>query len=438
MTLPFFLRRTFLRHAARSLFLGVAVYGVVSLAHAQVVLEPVTPGAQQYPVAITNLPGEAALPQSIAQIVRDDLTRSGLFKLIDASNLPVPADTLQVRFADWKNRGADFLAFGRVVPAPDGRLTARVHLVDVSKQQELSNFAYTLNPAQTRVTAHRIADNIYKAITGEDGYFNSKIAFVKKTGARFDLIVADSDGQNEQSALTSREPIISPRWSPDGAKLAYVSFENKKPQIWVHEIYTSKRTLVGNFRGSNSAPAWSPDGNTLAIALTLSGATQIYAIPAGGGESRRLTNSSGIDTEPAYSPDGSIYFTSDRGGGPQIYRMSGAGGDARRITFKGTYNVSPRVSPDGKTLAYVNRTNGVFRVSTLDLTNPGQGQENPLTDTDKDESPSFAPNGRMLLYATVIGGRGVLAMVSKDGQVKQRITVTAADAREPAWGPASK
>ena len=288
------------------------------------------------------------------------------------------------------------------------------------------------------MTAHRIADNIYKAITGEDGYFNSKIAFVKKTGARFDLIVADSDGQNEQSALTSREPIISPRWSPDGAKLAYVSFENKKPQIWVHEIYTSKRTLVGNFRGSNSAPAWSPDGNTLAIALTLSGATQIYAIPAGGGESRRLTNSSGIDTEPAYSPDGSIYFTSDRGGGPQIYRMSGAGGDARRITFKGTYNVSPRVSPDGKTLAYVNRTNGVFRVSTLDLTNPGQGQENPLTDTDKDESPSFAPNGRMLLYATVIGGRGVLAMVSKDGQVKQRITVTAADAREPAWGPASK
>ena len=438
MTLPFFLRRAFLRHAARSLFLGVAVYGVVSLAQAQVVLEPVTPGAQQFPVAITNFPGEAALPQSIAQIVRDDLTRSGLFKLIDASNLPVPADTLQVRFPDWKSRGADFLAFGRIVPAPDGRLTARVHLMDVSKLQELANFAYTLSPTQTRVTAHRIADNIYKAITGEDGYFNSKIAFVKKTGARFDLIVADSDGQNEQSALTSREPIISPRWSPDGAKLAYVSFENKKPQIWVHEIYTSKRTLVGNFRGSNSAPAWSPDGNTLAVALTLSGATQIYAIPAGGGESRRLTNSSGIDTEPTYSPDGSIYFTSDRGGGPQIYRMSGAGGDARRITFKGTYNVSPRVSPDGKTLAYVNQTNGVFRVSTLDLTNPGQGQENPLTDTDKDESPSFAPNGRMLLYATVIGGRGVLAMVSKDGQVKQRITVTAADAREPAWGPASK
>ena len=416
----------------------VLAYAVSLSSHAQTEITIIGGGAQQYPIAITNLPGEAALPQGLAQIVRDDLNRSGLFKLVDASNLPVPADASQVRFPDWKGRGADFLAFGRVVPAPDGRLTARVHLVDVSKQQELGNFAYTLSPAQTRVTAHRIADDIYEKITLEKGYFNSKIAFVKKAGARFDLIVADSDGQNEQSALTSREPIISPRWSPDGAKLAYVSFENKKPQIWVHEIYTSKRTLVGNFRGSNSAPAWSPDGGTLAIALTLTGATQIYLIPAGGGESRRLTNSSGIDTEPAYAPDGTIYFTSDRGGGPQIYRMSGSGGDARRITFKGSYNVSPRVSPDGKTLAYVNRTNGVFRVSTLDLTNPGQGQEIPLTDTDKDESPSFAPNGRMLLYATDIGGRGVLAMVSKDGQVKQRITVTAADAREPAWGPAVK
>ena len=444
MNLSLILRNTLLRRrwllravgAAGALGLALSAVLMPAQAQAQVVLEPVTPGAQQYPIAITNLPGEAALPQGLAQIVRDDLTRSGLFKLIDASNLPVPADPLQVRFPDWKGRGADFLAFGRVVPTADGRLTARVHLLDVAGQKELGNFAYTLAPAQTRVTAHRIADDIYEKVTGEKGYFNTKIAFVKKSGARFDLIVADSDGQNEQSALTSREPIISPRWSPDGAKLAYVSFENKKPQVWIHEIYTSRRTLVGNFRGSNSAPAWSPDGNTLAMALTLSGGTQIYSVPASGGEPRRLTNSSGIDTEPSYAPDGSIYFTSDRGGGPQIYRMSGAGGEARRITFKGTYNVSPRVSPDGKTLAYINRTNGLFNVSTLNLET--SGQENTLTDTNKDESPSFAPNGRMLLYATDIGGRGVLAMVSKDGQVKQRITVTAADAREPAWGPASK
>ncbi len=405
-------------------------------ASAQTTIEIIGGGAQQYPIAITNFPGEAALPQGIAQIVRDDLNRSGLFKLVDASNLPVPAEPSQVRFPDWKGRSADFLAFGRILPASDGRLITRVHLVDVAKQVELGSFSYTLNAAQARATAHRIADDIYEKVTGEKGFFNTKIAYVKKAGTRFDLIVADSDGQNEQSALTSREPIISPRWSPDGARLAYVSFENRKPQIWVHEIYTSKRTLVGNFRGSNSAPAWSPDGSTLAIALTLSGGTQIYAIPATGGESRRLTTSGGIDTEPWYAPDGSIYFTSDRGGSPQIYRMSGAGGEARRVTFKGTYNVSPRVSPDGKTLAYITRNNGLFRVSTLDLANPGQ--EQILTDTDKDESPTFAPNGRMLLYATEVGGRGVLAAVSKDGQVKQRISVSAADAREPAWGPFNK
>ena len=403
---------------------------------AQTTIEIIGGGAQQFPIAITSLPGEAALSQGIAQIVRDDLNRSGLFKLVDASNLPVPADPLQVRFPDWKSRGADFLAFGRVIPAPDGRLTARVYLVDVAKQVELGSFSYTLSPPQARVTAHRISDDIYEKVMGEKGFFNTRIAYVKKAGTRFDLIVADSDGQNEQSALTSREPIISPRWSPDGTKLAYVSFENKKPQIWVHEIYTSKRTLVGNFRGSNSAPAWSPDGSTLTIALTLSGGTQIYSIPAGGGESRRLTNSGGIDTEPTYGPDGSIYFTSDRGGSPQIYRMSGAGGEARRVTFKGTYNVSPRVSPDGKTLAYITRANGLFRVSILDLANPSQ--DLTLTDTDKDESPSFSPNGRMLLYATEVGGRGVLAAVSKDGLVKQRISVTAADAREPAWGPFNK
>ena len=394
-------------------------------------------GAQQYPIAITNLPGEAALPHAIAQIVRDDLARSGLFKLIDASNLPVPAEAAQVRMADWSGRGAGYLAFGRVTPTADGRFTARVALVDIAKKVELGSFSYTLAPAQARVTGHRIADDIYEKVTGEKGFFNTKIAYVKKAGARFDLIVADSDGQNEQSALTSREPIISPRWSPDGNRLAYVSFENRKPQIWVHEIYTSKRMLVGNFRGSNSAPAWSPDGNTLAIALTLTGGTQIYSIPATGGESRRLTNSGGIDTEPWFAPDGSIYFTSDRGGSPQIYRMSGSGGEARRITFRGTYNVSPRVSPDGKTLAFVARTNGVFRLSTLDLSSPGQ-QERVMTDTDKDESPSFAPNGKILLYATDVGGRGILATVSADGQTRQRISVTAADAREPAWGPYHK
>jgi TolB protein len=406
-------------------------------AAAQMTIDVSGAGARQYPIAITNFPGEAALPESLTQIVRADLERSGLFRVIDTAGIsPVPTELAQVRFAEWAAKSADYLAIGVVVPATDGRLTVRVRLVDVVKQAELASFAFTMAPALTRVTAHRTADEIYAKITGEKGFFNTKIAYVKKAGTRFDLIVADYDGQNEQSALTSREPIISPEWSPDGSRLVYVSFENRKPQIWVHEIYTSKRTLVGNFRGSNSAPAWSPDGRELAVVLTLSGASQIYTLPATGGEPRRLTTSPGIDTEPVYSPDGgTIYFTSDRGGGPQIYRMPAGGGEARRVTFKGAYNVSPKVSPDGKTLAYVTRNGGLFQIAILDL---ATGQERTLTDTVKDESPSFAPNGKLILYATEIGGKGVLAAVSTDGRVKQRLSVSAADAREPAWGPFTK
>jgi len=417
--------------------LALLSWWLATPAAAQMTIDVSGAGARQYPIAITNFPGEAALPESLTQIVRADLERSGLFRIIDTTGIsPVPTEPSQVRFGDWTAKSADYLAIGVVVPSADGRLTVRVRLIDVTKQAELASFAFTMAPALTRVTAHRTADEIYARITGEKGFFNTKIAYVKKAGTRFDLIVADYDGQNEQSALTSREPIISPEWSPDGSRLVYVSFENRKPQIWVHELYTSKRTLVGNFRGSNSAPAWSPDGRELAVVLTLSGASQIYSVPASGGEPRRLTTSSGIDTEPVYSPDGgTIYFTSDRGGGPQIYRMPAGGGEARRVTFKGAYNVSPKVSPDGKTLAYVSRNNGLFQVATLDLST---GQEQTLTDTVKDESPSFAPNGKLILYATEIGGRGVLAAVSTDGRVKQRLSVTAADAREPAWGPFTK
>ena len=425
----------FLTRLAALVALGTVFFATA--ASAQMTIEVSGAGARQYPLAITAFPGEAALPESLTQIVRSDLERSGLFRIVDAGGVsPVPTEASQVKFADWTSRKADFLAIGVVVPATEGRLTVRVRLIDVVKQAELGSFAFTLAPAMTRVTAHRVADQIYEKITGEKGFFDTRIAYVKKSGARFDLIVADSDGKNEQSALTSREPIISPEWSPDGARLAYVSFENRKPQIWVHEIYTSRRTLVGNFKGSNSAPAWAPNGRELAVVLTLSSVSQLYLIPAAGGEPHRLATSNSIDTEPTYSPDGStIYFTSDRGGGPQIYRIAAGGGEARRVTFKGAYNVSPKVSPDGKTLAYVTRNNGQFQIATLDL---GSGQEQTLTDTVKDESPSFAPNGRMILYATEIGGKGVLAAVSVDGRVKQRLSVSAADAREPAWGPFTK
>jgi TolB protein len=423
-------------------FLIQLCLALIAFAHldalAQMTVTVTGAGRTQIPIAITSFPGEGGLPVALTQVIRADLERSGMFKVVDTSGVsPVPTEATQVNFPDWKNRGATWLAIGSVTPGGDGRLTTRVRLMSIDGQSEKGAFAFTLTPALARVTAHKIADEIYERITGVKGFFNTKIAYVKKSGPRYDLIVADYDGQNEQSALTSREPIISPEWSPDGTRLAYVSFENRKPQVWVHEIYTSKRTLVSNSKGSNSAPAWSPDGRTLAVTLTISGLSQLYTIPAAGGEPRRLTSSGGIDTEPVYSPDGgSIYFTSDRGGGPQIYRVAAGGGDARRVTFNGSYNVSPKISPDGKKLAYVSRESGQFKLRVMDLAN--NSMEPFTTETDKDESPSFAPNGEMILYATSNGGRGVLAMISADGKVKQQLSVSAADIREPAWGPFSK
>jgi TolB protein len=274
---------------------------------------------------------------------------------------------------------------------------------------------------------------VYEKLTGEKGVFSTRIAYVMKQGNRYELQIADADGASQETALASFEPIISPVWSPDGRRLAYVSFESKKPVVYVHSLLDGKRHVAANFKGSNSAPAWSPDGKTLAVSLSREGGSQIFLINPDGSSVRRLTSSAAIDTEPRFSPDGQwIYFTSDRGGSPQIYRMPAAGGEPQRVTFEGSYNVSPRLSPDGKTLAYVARNAGKFQVALLDLANK---QVQIITDSDRDESPSFAPNGRMILLATVTGARGVLSAVSADGRVKQRLSITGGDVREPAWGP---
>jgi len=405
---------------------------VATAVNAQLSIEITGAGANRIPVAIANFAGETAAAQVVTSTVRADLERSGLFKLIDPAGTTLD-ENAQVNFADWKGRGADALAAGSVTRAPDGRMQARFRLYDTPKQVALGGAVYVTGNDQLRAAGHRIADYIYEKLTGEKGVFSTRIAYVVKSGGQFKLQIADADGQGAVTALSSTEPIISPVWSPDGSKLAYVSFEKKKPVIYVHTLATGQRQVVANFKGSNSAPAWSPDSRKLAVVLSKDGNSQIYSVNADGTGVQRLSQSGGIDTEPRYSADGaSIYFTSDRGGSPQIYRMSASGGDAQRVTFEGSYNVSPRPSADGKTLAFISRRDGRFQLAVMDLASK---QVQILTDSTKDESPSFAPNSRMILIATETGGRGVLTAVSSDGRIKQRLSIAAGDVREPAWGP---
>ena len=306
--------------------------------------------------------------------------------------------------------------------------------MDVVKGTQLAGFVYMVSAAQLRLTAHKIADVVYEKLTGTPGVFATRITYVMKRGNRYELHVADADGFAAQTVLASNEPIISPSWSPDGNRIAYVSFERKKPVVYVQSLTTGQRNAVANFFGSNSAPAWSPDGKRLAVVLSKDGSSQIYSIDADGrGAPVRLSQTFGIDTEPNYSPDGQwIIFTSDRGGSAQIYRMPASGGQAQRLTFDGSYNVSPRHSPDGKTFTFIQRQGSRFSVAVQDF---ASRQVQVLTDNGMDESPSFAPNGRMILYASEVRGRGILAAVSSDGRVKQRFTESSGDVREPAWGP---
>ncbi len=405
----------------------------ISPAAAQMRLDVSGVGASQYPIAIGDFQINGQVPAEITEVVRADLTNSGLFKVIN------PGFTLSengaIDFNQLRSKGADAVVGGSVNVLANGQYDVRFRLTDAVRQATLGTpVSLVANESDLRYAAHRISDYVYEKLTGEKGVFTTRIAFITRKSRSYRLNISDWDGRNIQTSLTSPEPIISPSWSPDGRRIAYVSFETRKPVVYVHTLATGRRIAVANFRGSNSAPAWSPDSKSLAVALTRDGSSQIYLISADGqGSPRRLVNSSGIDTEPQFAPDGSsLYFSSDRGGSPQIYRVSISGGTPKRVTFGSGYNVSPRVSPDGSTLAYVTRRKGKHFIA---LKNLKSGKENILSAGGREESPSFAPNGRWIMYATRDGGRDLLIASSIDGRVKQRMTADAGDIREPTWGP---
>jgi TolB protein len=413
------------------------VLAPLPVAQGALTIEIVGAGANQFPIAIVPFRSEAGLPQQLTPVIEADLARSGMFKTVDAGGVnPPPSEPQDVNFPTWHARGADAIVIGSISPLPDGRYDVRFRLMDVGKQAQLAGYAYTASREQLRFTAHKIADIIYEKLTGDKGVFSTRIAYVVKRAKRFELQVADADGYGAQTILDSNEPIISPSWSPDGTRIAYVSFEEKKPIVYVQSIVTGARKAVANFWGSNSAPAWSADGRRLAVCLTKDGGSQLYIISADGGGATRLMRSNAIDTEPNFSPAGDmLLFTSDRGGSPQIYNVPVSGGEPRRQTFEGSQNFSARFNPDGKSFTFIQRNGNRFNVAVQDL---ATRQVQVLTDGAADESPSFAPNGKMILYATVVGGRGILSAVSSDGRVKQRLTTDAGDAREPAWGPLPK
>ncbi len=376
--------------------------------------------------------------QDIAAIISGDLARSGRFAPIAPANMPSrPGDISQVDYADWRLMRTANIVIGKMKSIPGGKFSIEFRLLDVNRGKQVTGFQVNASADELRRTAHQFSDIIYERLTGERGAFDTRIAYITESGRnaarRYQLMVADSDGFGARAVLSTKSPIMSPSWSPDGRRLSYVSFEAKKPQIFVQDLASGKRRKLTNFPGLNSSPAFSPDGRKIALTLSKDGNPEIYVLDIVGARLRRLTVNGGIDTEPSWSPDGqSIVFTSNRGGKPQIYRIPATGGRAERITFEGSYNARARYSPDGQYLAFVYGNGGVFRIAVMDLVS---GALKVLTDTYLDESPSFAPNGSMILYATSNSQGSALAAVSIDGDVQQTLVERGGAAREPAWSP---
>jgi TolB protein len=396
------------------------------------------------PIAVVPMPyqGAAGAPDTdVAAVIRNDLNRSGQFKSLAVEGITEkPTRGSEIRFPTWRVLRQDFVVVGRVMDAGDGGYRVEYELYDVAKQERLLGLAVGGRAKGMRDVAHQIADQIYEKILGVRGAFWTRIAYVTAAGfgsnTQYSLMIADSDGFNPQNVVRSHEPLLSPAWSPDGKRLAYVSFERGNSTIYIQEIGTGAREAVASFRGINGAPAFSPDGRRLALTLSKGGNPDIYVMDLASKSLTQVTHHYGIDTEPVWLPDGNtLVFTSDRAGKPQVYQVSASGGEPSRLSFQGESNARPTISFDGKKIAMAQGSGNVYRISVLDRSFGGSGRWQTLSPGNLDESPSFAPNGSMLLYATKEGRRGVLYAVSADGRVRLRLVTADSDVREPAWSP---
>lgn len=403
----------------------------------------ITEGANSaIPVAVVPFAESGAMPpgDKVSSIVQSDLTMSGEFRTLEPSKmLSLPSKGSDVYFRDWRMLGQRYVLVGELTRSGD-RVQARYELFDVNQEKRILGETATAGVGSVRTLAHHISDRIYEAITGEPGVFSTKLAYVTVSGEgeqmRYRLQVSDVDGKRAKTRLESREPILSPAWSPDGKKLAYVSFETGKPAIYVHELSSGQRDKVADFSGLNSAPAWSEDGKSLLMTLSRDGNAEIYQMDLDSRKTTKLTNHWAIDTEPAWDyANKGIYFTSDRSGGPQIYFMERPGAEPRRITFGSRYNARPRPDNKGEYLYYVHQRDRAFHIAR---TNLKTGEESIITRTESDESPSVSPNGRLLIYATGQNGASVLTVVSADGGAAYTLPAADGDVRDPAWGPITR